>query len=230
MTAAKLDPALCRKLAAESTEDDRRMTPAPWAKFGPWPSVTIYRDQGDDDSTEPDHVCDVYTSSDRMAPPPERWLAEADSIARSRNNLPAIAAQLTAAAELAERPMLTTADDVRAVVRGVLGVAIGDSIATGYRLDIEHVADRIMVRLAGRVLATAFDRAAVAITGQPAAELNEQFDAKLGQTPEQQIVRVAPSDTAIIDRALGFWSSDDNDAPHDDIARIRAALTGTVLS
>lgn len=36
------------------------------------------------------------------------------------------------------------------------------------------------------------------------------------------------ADTAIIDRALGAYSSDYNDAPHEEIARIREALAGTV--
>lgn len=41
-------------------------------------------------------------------------------------------------------------------------------------------------------------------------------------------IAIGPGDTAIIDRALGYWSSDYNDAPHDDIARIRALLSSPV--
>lgn len=45
-----------------------------------------------------------------------------------------------------------------------------------------------------------------------------------------QPIAIGPADTAIIDRALAHYSKDYKGAPHAEIARIRAALTGTVLS
>lgn len=67
----------------------------------------------------------------------------------------------------------------------------------------------------------ALERAAVAITGQPAAALTEQI--------KPATASIGPADTAVIVEALDLWDRYLT-APHADIARIRAALTGTVLS
>lgn len=62
----------------------------------------------------------------------------------------------------------------------------------------------------------AFDRAALAITGQPAAELTAQLNPATAS--------IEPADIAVIDEALGYWSTGDSNAPHEDIRRIRALL------
>ncbi len=106
VTAAALDPALCRKLVAECSEDDQRMTRAPWSKVGSDAQImgdllVVGRTSGEgDDADDQQH-------------------ANGDAIARARNNLPAISAQLTAAAEMAER----TAEIRRRVTR--LSLAAG---------------------------------------------------------------------------------------------------------
>lgn len=68
------------------------------------------------------------------------------------------------------------------------------------------------------------DRAAVAISGRPgrpAAELTAQL--------KPATASIGPADTVVIVEALELWDRYLT-APHADIARIRAALTGTVLS
>lgn len=58
---------------------------------------------GEDDDEPPEHVCDVYISDQLKVPPPDRCIAEADAIARTRNNLAAMADQLEAARAEVER-------------------------------------------------------------------------------------------------------------------------------
>ncbi len=89
-SAAKVDPELCRRLAAECREDDERMTRAPWEVRGnhglfsadPGPN-RHYQTQAV--TSTPDYGCNL------------------PAIARTRNNLAAIAAQLDAAAEMEEQ-------------------------------------------------------------------------------------------------------------------------------
>lgn len=86
--------------------------------------------------------------------------------------------------------------------------------------------DTALSQLLAAPLSTAFDRADVAITGRGAADLTEQL---------QPGYTMSPADTAIIDQALNVYASSVTGAPIDDIARIRAELTGapptwTVLS
>lgn len=93
--------------------------------------------------------------------------------------------------------------------------------------------------------AHAFDPAAVAVTARPASEppvrltieqrtypspgfdMNDAVPvAPIGGwgPPDVQTVGIGPADTVLIDHALDLWSSLYNDAPHADIARIRALL------
>lgn len=147
------------------------------------------------------------------------WLDEArrDAVAGFGFNAESARKMLAHITALEQRPALAEGE-VRAVVVQAID-ACTDAVGVVVR---DRIADRVAEKLAGRSLAAAFDRAAVAITGQPAAALAAQ----LAPRP----VAIGPDDTAIIDAALGVYSSDYNDAPHQDIARIRAELTGTVLS
>lgn len=88
-------------------------------------------------------------------------------------------AQLTAAAELAERPALT-ADEVRTEVADAI---MSDSeVVCDIKLQAKawnranRIAARVAEKLAGRQLAAAFDSASRAITGQSAADLNARLD------------------------------------------------------
>ncbi len=54
----------------------------------------------------------------------------------------------------------------------------------------------------------------------------QRSNVRSAAVPATCTVAINPADAAIIDRALGVWSSDYNDAPHDDIARIRKMLAG----
>jgi hypothetical protein len=82
--APAIDPALCRRLAMECSEDDARMSPAPW---------TVEADV-------------VHSDGDGIAEFTGEAMIEDDiAVARVRNNLAAIAAQLLAAAGLAAAPL-----------------------------------------------------------------------------------------------------------------------------
>lgn len=86
-SAAKVDPAICRRLAAECREDDERMSPVPWI----CEHAVLYSDSTEEGTIQLAEFTGEAMEFDDVA------------IARTRNNLPAIAAQLTAAAEQAER-------------------------------------------------------------------------------------------------------------------------------
>lgn len=166
MTASKLDPEACRRLAAECREDDRRMEDAPW---------TI---------VEHDRVQRFVITAREGKNEISRDLADEDAmgIARTRNNLPAIAAQLTAAAEMAERqarhmpgyepcrdcrywlgvvtqacdahrtkPALT-ADEVRVVVREAASDHLGPD-SEGWGKVADDIASVAAAKLAGLALA-----------------------------------------------------------------------------
>lgn len=135
-------------------------------------------------------------TADKLDPEVCRRLAGAAVL----SDLPEVAAQLTAAAGMAER----AAEIRRRVTRLTLAAGLPREVWS----ELCHL-DTALSALLG----TSIDRAAVA----PAQ-------------PAPQVVAIGLADTAIIDAALGYWSSDYNDAPHEDIARIRAQLTGTVLS
>lgn len=95
---AEVDPEVCRRLVAECSEDDQRMTPGRW--IGGADCVTVYKAKHERGAGA---VLAEMTQD-------ERHEDNAVGIARTRNNLPAIAAQLTAAAELHERYAQAQAD------------------------------------------------------------------------------------------------------------------------
>lgn len=208
MTAAKLDPALCRELAS------------------------LFKNRG------------PLASIDRD------W--------------PAIAEQLLAAADLAERPALTeelvykvvraaiaqhfggevvgiiaarAAKELAGAVVGlserdqeILSVLIDDVQAFGAGDEDDRKDERfqrdtlsLLRRLKRDVapLAAAFDSTARAIAGQSAAALTEQLTEQL----KPDTANIGPADTAVIDEALEYTAARKPGAPIADIARIRAALT-----
>lgn len=149
----------------------------------------------------------------------------------------AIAAQLTAAADLAERwPAMEQAAEHWHREDGKLG-EMHNALLARPTLTEERV--REVVRPAamtgvceaiGRMMGPTywhdnptshgmFERVADAIADRAAKELAGAVVSSPVQT-----VGIGPDDAIIIDAALGFWTSDDNDAPHADIARIRALL------
>lgn len=158
---------------------------------------------------------------------------------------------VAAAAEMADRPALT-ADEIRMVVDRAYHAEHG-SRGWGSSADAgKGIAERVVTQFAGRRIPAALDSTSRAIAGQPAADLNARLDAEVprdehcsrvgggcpihprgcpvGATPAQQTYHMGPADTAVIDFALDFYDRMGICVPHADIARIRAALTGTVIS
>ena len=79
---AAVDPVACLRLAAECTEDDARMSPAPWTVE----SDVLYSDSKEDGTIPLAEFCG------------EAMIEDDAAVARVRNSLPAIIAQLRAAA------------------------------------------------------------------------------------------------------------------------------------
>lgn len=102
------DTSTCRRLAMECREDDERMSLAPWFADtlrssddfgmikGPWPIAQVMHDAEERPLINEDEA--AYE------------IGDIEGIARARNRLPVIAAQLTAAAEMAERYIALQAD------------------------------------------------------------------------------------------------------------------------
>lgn len=85
-----IDPAELRRLAQECAEDDERMTRVPW--HADEVAGIVFGDGNHDDGS---------IEVARMQG--EALIADSDAIARTRNNLSAIASALTDAAELASK-------------------------------------------------------------------------------------------------------------------------------
>ena len=98
MSDVKYDPALCERLARETREDDARMTPTPW-KRRPWPEFAV------DGPSYP--ICIINDDDDRRPLINESKAQcddeDANGIARTRNNLRALADQFEAARAEIER-------------------------------------------------------------------------------------------------------------------------------
>lgn len=97
----KPDPTTCRRLAREAREDDARMTPEPWISE----SMTTRRDYGVI-SGPSWPVAQICFDDDRRPvtsefDPGQCVIGDINAIARTRNNLPEVARQLEAAAEMA---------------------------------------------------------------------------------------------------------------------------------
>jgi hypothetical protein len=118
----KLDPELCRTLAAECGEDDQRMEDAPWTVV------------------EHDQVQRFVVTARDGRSEISRDLADEDAlgIARTRNNLAAIATQPTAAAKLAARPAISSAD-VAIVVETLDAYVRGFMLTRSERDDIARI-------------------------------------------------------------------------------------------
>lgn len=192
MTAAKLDPLLCRSIAALALE-----------------SATT--------------------------DPSGRWHPD---------TLRSAAAQLTAAADIAERAL--TEERAREVVKAAAADEIDAYFGPKDRLSLARLASDIATRAAKELAGAAVglnaeERDTLAAhlawlkerhSGTMAGTIHETIavllDRLLGVTPTAQLkpatASIGPGDAAIIDEALDYYDRTGICPPHADIARIRALI------
>ena len=184
----KLDPALCRKLAALLRERRLSGDVMQWIDRQYLPA---------DDETLADRVVrEIRDGIDGgRCEPLETFEGE---------TAPAIATQLTAAAELAANGLSA---EERAVIE--LADAWLDDPCKGLGLHREHdlaTAVRVLRRARAAGLAASFDRAAVAIAGESAAQLTARLNDNLKAHPDRAF---DDSDVQRVDINLGDDSRKD---------------------